>query len=87
MAARAKTRAGQRVHHVISSNGDSCTIVKLSRAQIVDSLEKGARARIGLSARTMLRRYKNGRLPDPSRVTDLIALSNLLRKNDPILAE
>jgi hypothetical protein len=35
----------------------------------------------------MLRRYRHGRLVDPSRVTDLIALANLLRKNDPILAE
>jgi hypothetical protein len=87
MAARPKNPAGRRVNHVISSNGHGCTIVKLSRAQIVDSLEKGARARIGLSARTMLRRYRNGRLSDPSRVADLVALSNLLRKNDPILAE
>jgi hypothetical protein len=59
----------------------------MSRNQIVESLEKGARQRTGLSARVMLRRYRHGRLADPSRVTDLIALSNLLRKNDPILAE
>jgi hypothetical protein len=69
------------------SNGNGCVVVKLTRAQIVDSLEKGARGSIGMSARTMLRRYRKGHLSDPSRVADLIALSNLLRKNDPMLAE
>jgi hypothetical protein len=61
--------------------------MKLTREQIVGSLEEGARSRTGLSARVMLRRYREGKLPDPSRVTDLVALSNLLRRNDPILAE
>jgi hypothetical protein len=70
----------------IPGNGGSA-VVKLSRAQIVDSLEKGARDRTGMSARIMLRRYRQGKLTDPNGVTDLIALSNLLRKNDPILAE
>jgi hypothetical protein len=62
-------------------------IVRVKRGDIVDSIEKGARQRTGLSAKVMLRRYRNGKLTDPCRVTDLIALSNLLRKNDPILAE
>lgn len=70
----------------LSING-KCAVVRLTRTQIVESLDKAARARIGLSARVMLRRYRQGKLADPSRVTDLIALSNLLRKNDPILAE
>jgi len=67
-------------------NGSSA-VVKLSRVQIVDFLEKGARDRTGMSARIMLRRYRQGKLTDPNGVIDLIALSNLLRKNDPILAE
>lgn len=85
MAAKAKSKASSRAHYATAANG-SCVVVRLSRTQIVDALEKGARDRIGLTARTMLRRYREGRLADPSRITDLIALSNLLRKNDPILA-
>lgn len=69
---------------VSNGNGKSI-IVKLSRDEILASLEQGARARCGLSARVMLRRYRTGQLADPSRVTDLIGLSHLLRKNDPIL--
>lgn len=78
MAARLKQRC--------TSNGKPETIV-LSRGEIVASLEKGARERTGLSARVMLRRYRTGRLSDPSRITDLVALANLLRKNDPLLVE
>lgn len=71
------------------TNGDGrlSRVVKLSREEILQSLESAARARTGLSARVMLRKYREGRLADPGRVIDLVALSNLLRKNDPILAE
>jgi len=72
---------------VARQNGNVGVIVKLSRSEILSSLEKGARDRVGMSARLMLRRHRQGRLPDPSRVSDLIALSNLLRKNDPLLAQ
>ena len=82
-----KPEAGGRAPRAASTNVTGCAIIKLSRAQIVDSLEKGAQDRVGLSARVMLKRYRKGSLADPSRVGDLIALSNLLRKNDPILAE
>jgi hypothetical protein len=34
----------------------------------------------------MFRRYRDERLADPCRVADLIAISNLLRRNDRILA-
>jgi len=91
MAVRLKKLGRERSLRLSTSipNGDASrsTVVKMSRHQIVESLEKGARQRTGLSARVMLRRYRHGRLADPSRVTDLIALANLLRKNDPILAE
>jgi hypothetical protein len=86
MAAIAKHRLSSR-RRGISANGEGPITVRLTRTEIIDSLEKAARARVGLSARVMLRRYREGRLPDPGRVTDLIALSNLLRKNDPILVE
>jgi len=59
---------------------------KLSRDEIVEALEKGARARTGLSARVMLRKYRTDSLSDPGHVADLIALAKMLRKNDPILA-
>jgi hypothetical protein len=74
-----------RVTFTSSENGSHSGVIRLSRHQIVESLEKGARRRTGLSARVMLRRYRGGRLADPCRVIDLVALSNLLRKNDPIL--
>ena len=69
-----------------ASNG-RIRAVKLSRDQIVQTLELGARKRMGLSARVLLRRYRQGKLRNPTVVSDLIALSKLLRKNDPILAE
>jgi hypothetical protein len=62
-------------------------IVSLTREQIVRPLEAAARERTGLSARVMLRRYRDGQLTDPHRVADLVALARLLSKNDPILAE
>lgn len=86
MAATGKNRVPAR-RRSISARAEGSIIVRLTRGQIIDSLEKAARARVGLSARVMLRRYRQGRLTDPGRVTDLIALSNLLRKNDPILVE
>lgn len=70
---------------IAGSNGRADVVV-LTRAEIVASLEKGARARTGLSAKAMFRKYRTGRLSDPGRITDLIALANLLRRNDPILA-
>jgi hypothetical protein len=69
------------------SYNNGSRVVVLSRRQIVEMLDAAAKKRTGLSARVMLRRYRQGRLPDPSSVTDLVALANLLRKNDPILAE
>jgi transcriptional regulator with XRE-family HTH domain len=85
----ANPRARTLLSPDIESTADSAwdDYIKLSRGEILNSLEKGARDRVGMSARLMLRRYRQGRLPDPSRVSDLVALSNLLRKNDPILAE
>jgi hypothetical protein len=80
MATTSKQRRSQ------ASNGRTA-VVKLSRAEIVQSLELAARERTGLSARVLLRRYRLGKLQNPSAVSDLVALSNLLRKNDPILAE
>jgi len=61
-------------------------IVRLSRQEIVDCLEAESRRRCGLSARQLLKRANTGRLKDRGAVADLLSLSRLLRRNDPILA-
>jgi hypothetical protein len=87
MPAKPKHRTAIRQRSSMNGNVKASLIVKLSRSEIVDFLEKGARARMGMSAKSMLRRYRHGKLAHPNGVIDLIALSNLLRKDDPILAE
>ena len=87
MRKRSRERGLRLTTSAPNGDGSRSSVVKMSRDQILESLEKGARQRTGLSAQVMLRRYRHGRLAGPSRVTDLIALSNLLRKNDPILAK
>jgi hypothetical protein len=47
-------------------------------------LEEGARSRAGLSAKEMVKRYLAGRLDDPGRVADLLALARLLPEDDPL---
>jgi hypothetical protein len=61
-------------------------VVTLTRREIVRRLEQGAQQRCGVSARVLLRKYRSGKV-DRSAVADLLALSNLLRENDPIFAE
>jgi hypothetical protein len=57
--------------------------VRLSRTEIIQELELGSRRRCGISARELLRRCDTGEI-DRDCVADLLALSNLLRKTDPI---
>jgi len=81
MAARTKKR-------LVDSNGNSMhQIVKLSRDEILASLEAGARARCDMSARKLLRKHRENSLPDVGAVADLLALSYLLKKDDPIFGE
>jgi hypothetical protein len=61
-------------------------VVTLTRREIVRRLEQGAQQRCGVSAQVLLRNYRSGKI-DRSTVADLLALSNLLRENDPIFAE
>ena len=68
----------------IARNGGE--VVRLSRTEIIRKLETGARERCGLSARTLLRKCRAGKI-ERGAVADLLALSNLLRKNDPIFGE
>lgn len=55
----------------------------LTRDQIVDEIDRGARKMIGMSGEKMLRAYHTGTLEDPGFVRPLLMLSNLLPKNDP----
>ena len=60
------------------------TVVELTRDEILERLEAGARRRRSLSAREMLQRYRAGKLDEPCDVADLLALADLLPENDPV---
>jgi len=81
MAAHTKHR------FAVSDGNGRHKIVKLSRDEILASLEAGARARCGMSARKLLRKHRENLLPDVGAVADLLALSYLLKKDDPIFGE
>ena len=68
-------------------NGNGSAVLRLTRNEILEQLERGARARRGVSARTLLRQHGRNRLQDPGAVADLLALSYLLEKSDPIFAQ
>lgn len=57
---------------------------KLTRREIIDLLERGSRQRMKISARKLLQMHRENRLEDAGAVADLLALSYLLKKNDPI---
>jgi len=59
----------------------------LTRDQIADLLERGAKERRGISARRLLRSYKRGQLYEPGEVADLLILADLLPEDDPLVAE
>lgn len=59
-------------------------IEKLSRKQIIDILEINSRRRLGIGAKQLFQNYRNGKLEDPCEVADLIGLSRLLPKDDPL---
>ena len=60
------------------------TVLEFTREEIITQLEREAQRRLKMSAKAMLRAYREGRLADSGSVADLLALSNLLRKDDPI---
>lgn len=66
------------------TNGGNGGIEKLSREQIIDMLEIGAKRRLGMSAKQMFKAYKKGKLKDIGEVHDLIGLSYGLPEDDPI---
>ena len=62
------------------------TVLELTRGEILERVEVGARRRRGLSASEMLQRYRAGTLDEPCDVADLLALADLLPENDPVFA-
>lgn len=59
-------------------------VLQLTRRQIYERLEEGARRRCGMSAAELIRVYKEGRLENPGAVADLLSLAHLLTDDDPL---
>lgn len=59
-------------------------VIELTREEIIERIEQGAKRRMHISANELLRSYRAGRLEDAGAVADLLALSNLLPDNDPL---
>ncbi len=64
---------------------DSCSVLELTRDEIIERIEKGAQRRLGISAKELIRKYRDGKLQDPGSVADLLALANLLPDDDPLV--
>ena len=79
MATRNGTSNGVR-------NGTEPTDHVLSRAEIVGIIERGARKRLGISARKLIASYRDGTLDDPGEVADLLGFARLLSRGDPLFA-
>lgn len=59
-------------------------LLQLTQEEISERLERGAKHRLGMSAKEMVEAYRSGTLKNPGRVADLIALAHLLPKDDPL---
>ena len=59
-------------------------VIQLTREDIAERLEQGARRRLGMSAEEFVRAYREGRLQEPCQVADLLALAQLLTAEDPL---
>lgn len=61
-------------------------VLTLSRDEIVERIDREARRRLRISAKELLRRYRDGELDDPGYVADLIMLAELLPDDDALFA-
>ena len=61
--------------------------VEMTRDEIVRVIEDGARRRRNMSAAELIRAYRSCQLDNPGPVADLLALSHLLRDEDPLFAD
>jgi hypothetical protein len=57
-------------------------VVELSREEIIEIIERGARARCNMSGAELVAAYREGRLEDPGEVADLLMLADLLEDDD-----
>jgi hypothetical protein len=60
------------------------TTITYTRDEIVEKLEAGAQARLGVTAVKMIDDYRQGRLERYSEVSDLVMLADLLPASDPL---
>jgi hypothetical protein len=58
--------------------------ITLTRDEIVERLQDGSMRRLKMPAKKLVRLYRRGKLEDPGRVADLLALSDLLPDDDPL---
>jgi hypothetical protein len=65
---------------------DSHIPLELSRAEIVETLDRESRRRLGVSGAELIQRYRAGTLKDCGTVADLLALAQLLTEDDPLFA-
>lgn len=59
----------------------------LTREEIAEALELGARSRLQMSAREMIDRYRHGKLDDAGEVADLLMLASLLQPDDELAVD
>ena len=64
----------------------AASFVELTRDQIIERIERGARRRMRLSAKELIHAYRHGQLQDSGKVVDLLSLANLLDEEDPLFA-
>jgi hypothetical protein len=62
----------------------SVTTVELTREQIIATIDRVTRARLGRSAADVVRAYRTGQLPDAGRVGDALVLADLLDPSDSL---
>ncbi len=58
--------------------------IELTREEIVARIEQGAQRRKRMSAGDRVTAYRAGRLEDPGKVADLLALASLLPEEDTL---
>lgn len=58
--------------------------LELSRDEIVDLIEREARARYGVSATELVQQYRDGVIDECGGAADLISLARLLPGDDPL---
>ncbi|MBI3030944.1 MAG: hypothetical protein HYY64_15675 [Candidatus Rokubacteria bacterium] len=59
-------------------------VLQLTRSEIYQRLEAGARRRCGMPAADLIRLYNAGRLVNPGAIADLLSLAHLLPDDDPL---